>query len=202
MAILEIARVNLLRVVRDRANLFFVFLMPLLIILAVGAVFGGGGTSRLGVVRTDALTVTGETIGDRIAGAEVKDRSVVRTVDAPYSETGGIAVLFGNLAQAGAVVKTAYSLMSARCLTPAAEQALIREKAGAALRRLGDFRPFRLEPPIAVDVDFKHRLPAEILGMQRFAERTHGYGIRYVAQDMEEASRFLVFVLGYNATLV
>jgi dihydroxy-acid dehydratase len=63
--------------------------------------------ARRGVVRTDALTVTGETIGDRIAGAEVKDRSVVRPVDAPYSETGGIAVLFGNLAQAGAVVKTA-----------------------------------------------------------------------------------------------
>jgi dihydroxy-acid dehydratase len=63
--------------------------------------------ARRGVVRTDALTVTGETIGDRIAGAEVKDRSVVRTVDAPYSESGGIAILFGNLAQAGAVVKTA-----------------------------------------------------------------------------------------------
>jgi dihydroxy-acid dehydratase len=63
--------------------------------------------AKRGVVRTGALTVTGETIGDRIAGAEVKDRSVVRSVDAPYSETGGIAILFGNLAQAGAVVKTA-----------------------------------------------------------------------------------------------
>lgn len=101
-----------------------------------------------------------------------------------------------------AVVKSAYSLMSARCLMPAAEQALIREKMTAALRRLPDFRRFTLEAPITVDVDFKHRLPAEILGMQRFVERTHGYGVRYVAQDMEEVSRFLVLVLGYNATLV
>lgn len=54
MAAFEIARVNLLRVVRDRTNLFFVFLLPLIIIIALGAAFGGSGVSRLGVVRTDA----------------------------------------------------------------------------------------------------------------------------------------------------
>jgi dihydroxy-acid dehydratase len=58
-------------------------------------------------VRTRALTVTGETIGDRIRGAEVTDRAVIRSVDAPYSAVGGIAVLRGNLAREGAVVKTA-----------------------------------------------------------------------------------------------
>jgi dihydroxy-acid dehydratase len=58
-------------------------------------------------LRTRALTVTGETIGDRISGAEVRDREVIRSVEAPYSPTGGIAILFGNLAQEGAVVKTA-----------------------------------------------------------------------------------------------
>ena len=49
-AAFEIARVNLLRVLRDRTNLFFVFLLPLIIIIALGAAFGGAGTSRLGVV--------------------------------------------------------------------------------------------------------------------------------------------------------
>jgi dihydroxy-acid dehydratase len=63
--------------------------------------------AKRGVVRTAAPTVTGETIGDRIRGAEVKDRAVIRPVEAPYSETGGIAILFGNLAREGAVVKTA-----------------------------------------------------------------------------------------------
>ena len=41
MAALEIARVNLLRILRDRTNLFFVFLLPLIIIVALGAAFGG-----------------------------------------------------------------------------------------------------------------------------------------------------------------
>jgi dihydroxy-acid dehydratase len=59
------------------------------------------------VVRTGALTVTGETIGERIAGAEVKDRSVIHDLEHAYSPVGGIAVLFGNLATEGAVVKTA-----------------------------------------------------------------------------------------------
>jgi ABC-2 type transport system permease protein len=78
MAILEIARVNLLRVVRDRGNLFFVFLMPLLIILAVGAVFGSGGTSRLGVVRTDAGPLGDALVASLAAGeldVEVRERA-------------------------------------------------------------------------------------------------------------------------------
>jgi len=59
------------------------------------------------VVRTRALTVTGETIGDRIRDAEATDRRVIRSIDDPYSAVGGIAILRGNLAAEGAVVKTA-----------------------------------------------------------------------------------------------
>ena len=59
------------------------------------------------VVRKGALTVSGETVGERIANAEVKDRSIIRSLDAPYSPVGGIAALFGNLAEEGCVVKTA-----------------------------------------------------------------------------------------------
>jgi dihydroxy-acid dehydratase len=59
------------------------------------------------VVRRNALTVSGETIGEVIRDAEVKDRAVIRTVEDPYSPVGGIAVLHGNLASEGAVVKTA-----------------------------------------------------------------------------------------------
>jgi dihydroxy-acid dehydratase len=59
------------------------------------------------VVRTRALTVTGETIGDRIREAEATDRRVIRSIDDPYSAVGGIAILRGNLAAEGAVVKTA-----------------------------------------------------------------------------------------------
>jgi dihydroxy-acid dehydratase len=59
------------------------------------------------VLRTRALTVTGEQLGDRIRGAASKDREVIRSLDDPYSPVGGLAILFGNLARQGAVVKTA-----------------------------------------------------------------------------------------------
>ncbi len=59
-----------------------------------------------GLLDLSALTVTGKTLGENIADAEVLDRSVIKSVEEPYSATGGLAVLFGNLAPQGAVVKT------------------------------------------------------------------------------------------------
>ena len=60
---------------------------------------------KLGLLDTDVLTVTGKTLGENIADARNLDESVIRTVDNPYSKTGGIAVLRGNLAPDGCVVK-------------------------------------------------------------------------------------------------
>ena len=80
MAALEIARVNLLRVVRDRTNLFFVFLLPLIIIVALGAAFGGSGTSRLGVVRTDAGPLGDVLVSTLAAGeldVEIRERGSI-----------------------------------------------------------------------------------------------------------------------------
>jgi dihydroxy-acid dehydratase len=62
---------------------------------------------RGGIVREGALTVSGETVGDRIRGAEIRDPGVIHKLEDAYSPVGGLAVLFGNLAQEGAVVKTA-----------------------------------------------------------------------------------------------
>jgi dihydroxy-acid dehydratase len=53
----------------------------------------------------NALTVTGRTLGENIAGAVITDTDVIRSFDNPYSKTGGLAVLFGNLALGGGVVK-------------------------------------------------------------------------------------------------
>ena len=55
----------------------------------------------------DCITATGKTLGENIQGAFVKDYEVIRPIDDPYSETGGIAILRGNLAPDGAVVKRA-----------------------------------------------------------------------------------------------
>jgi dihydroxy-acid dehydratase len=60
-----------------------------------------------GLVQLDCLTVTGTTLGEAIAQAEIKDAKVIRTIEAPYSPDGGLAVLFGNLAPKGSIVKSA-----------------------------------------------------------------------------------------------
>ncbi len=60
-----------------------------------------------GVLDLDQMTVTLETLGENIADAEILDREVIRPLERAYSERGGLAILFGNLAPEGAVVKTA-----------------------------------------------------------------------------------------------
>jgi len=52
------------------------------------------------------LTITGKTLGENIAGAEIYNTDVIRTLDNPVLESGGLAILHGNLAPTGAVIKT------------------------------------------------------------------------------------------------
>jgi len=59
-----------------------------------------------GTLHLDCITVTGKTIGENIGDAQVKDNTVIRPLDNPYSQRGGLSVLFGSLAPDGAVVKT------------------------------------------------------------------------------------------------
>ncbi len=63
--------------------------------------------SKKNVLDLDCMTVTGKTVGENIKGAQVKDYEVIRPIDNPFSQTGGIAILRGNLAKDGAVVKRA-----------------------------------------------------------------------------------------------
>ncbi|EOR93553.1 Dihydroxy-acid dehydratase [Arcticibacter svalbardensis MN12-7] len=73
-------------------------------------------TKRGTNVLLDNLTISGETLLEKIADAEIKDKSIIRTVDNPYSQVGGLAILYGNLAEQGAVIKTA-GITGARVLT-------------------------------------------------------------------------------------
>ena len=61
--------------------------------------------SKKGLLDLDVMTATGKTLGENIEGAYVKDYDLIRPIDHPYSETGGIAVLWGNIAEDGCVVK-------------------------------------------------------------------------------------------------
>jgi dihydroxy-acid dehydratase len=60
---------------------------------------------KKGLVDKSVMTVTGLTVGENISQTPVQNYEVIRSVDNPYSQSGGLAILFGNLASDGAVVK-------------------------------------------------------------------------------------------------
>lgn len=60
-----------------------------------------------GALHTDTLTVSGKTLGEQTAGCEIKDTTVIHPLADAYSKDGGLAVLFGNLAEEGSIVKKA-----------------------------------------------------------------------------------------------
>lgn len=76
-------------------------------------VHNAGGVSAIinelfkkeGALHGDCLTVTGNTLRENVAGCEIKDTDVIHTLDNPHSERGGLAVLFGNIAPGGAIIK-------------------------------------------------------------------------------------------------
>ena len=61
--------------------------------------------TKKGLIDESLITATGKTVGENIKGAYVKNYDIIRPIDKPYSETGGIAVMWGNIAQDGCVVK-------------------------------------------------------------------------------------------------
>ena len=61
--------------------------------------------TKAGLLDESCLTVTGRTVGENLAGVHNRDASLIRPLEAPFSPTGGIAVLYGNLAPDGCVVK-------------------------------------------------------------------------------------------------
>ncbi|WP_309120219.1 dihydroxy-acid dehydratase [Paenibacillus sp.] len=58
-----------------------------------------------GALHPDQMTVTGKTLRESVAGCDILNKEVIRPIDNPHSERGGLAVLFGNLAPEGAIIK-------------------------------------------------------------------------------------------------
>ena len=61
--------------------------------------------AKKGLLDLSLLTATGKTVGENIEGAYIKNENAIRPIDNPYSETGGLAILWGNIAKDGCVVK-------------------------------------------------------------------------------------------------
>jgi len=61
--------------------------------------------SKKNIIHSDVMTVTGKTLGENLSRVQVRDHEIIRTINNPYHAKGGIAILYGNLAPDGAVVK-------------------------------------------------------------------------------------------------
>ncbi len=98
-------------------------------------------------------------------------------------------------------VKWAHSRFSARTLMPEASYELIAEGVKRAIKRRKKIKPHVVEGPITLEVSYLYRAPVDYLVMLKGIERLDAFTIRYVADDILDLQRFLVFALGYNSTL-
>jgi len=101
----------------------------------------------------------------------------------------------------GAVVKWAYGFHSARTRTPEAAYEVISAAAQRAIGRLKDFKPYKVQTPVELEVSFKNYRPAEILAYLPIVERTSSHSIRFRGKDMVEVSKFIEFLITYEPGL-
>jgi D-amino peptidase len=153
-------------------------------------------SARLADVRLQGVSVSEAGINAAIAGHFDVPVIMVSGDDAAVEET---AALLGEVE--GATVKWSYGFHSAKTLMPEVAQQLIREKVKKAVGRIKDFKPYKLKPPVRLDVRFKSYRPAEVLSYLSIVERTDAHSIRFTGKDMIEVSKFLEFILTYEPSL-
>jgi D-amino peptidase len=153
-------------------------------------------SARLADVRLKGISVSEAGLNAAIAGHFNVPVIMVSGDDAVVKET---QALLGDVE--GAVVKWASGFHSAKTLMPQASYVLIREKVKRAIGRLKDFKPYKLAPPISLDVRFKNYRPSEVLSYLSIVERTDAHSIRFTGKDMIEVSKFLEFIVTYEPSL-
>jgi D-amino peptidase len=153
-------------------------------------------SGRLADVRLNGISMPEAGINAAIAGHFNVPVIMISGDDAIVREAQS---LLGDIE--GAVVKWAVSFHSAKTLTPEAAYDLIREKVKRAIARIDEFKPYKLKTPIRLDVRFKNYRPSEVLSYLSIVERTDSHSIRFVGKDMVEVSKFIEFMLSYNASL-
>jgi D-amino peptidase len=100
-----------------------------------------------------------------------------------------------------AETKKSLGFHSAETITPEASCERISAGVKAALKRLGDFKPYVLKTPVTLEISFKNYTPAEMLSYLRLVQRVDSHTIRFVGKDMAEVSDFVDVVDGYSADL-
>jgi D-amino peptidase len=153
-------------------------------------------SARLADVRLKGVSVSEAGLNAAIAGHFNVPVIMVSGDDAVVKET---TALLGNIE--GAVVKWASGFHSAMTMTPQMSAVLIREKAQRAVKRIGEFKPYKLAAPIDLDVRFKNYRPAEVLSYLSIIQRPDSHSIRFVGKDIIEVSKFLTFINTYEPGL-
>ena len=153
-------------------------------------------SARLADVRLNGVSMSEAGVNAAIAGHFNVPVIMISGDDAIGSEA---AALLGKIEVA--VVKWAYGFHSARTLVPEDAYDLIRGKAQAAVARIKEFKPYRVETPVRLDVRFKNYRPAEVLSYLSIIERTDSHSIRFVGKDIVEVSKFLEFIGTYEPGL-
>jgi len=153
-------------------------------------------SARLADVRINGVSMPEAGINAAIAGHFGVPVIMLSGDDAIAAEAQAI---IGRMETA--VVKRAISFHSARTLTPSAAQALIRDTAERAVRRIDEFRPFTVTTPVTADVRFKNYQPSQLLALLPMFERTDAHSVRFVATDMTEASAVFEFILDFGAVI-
>jgi D-amino peptidase len=153
-------------------------------------------SARLADVRLKGISVSEAGLNAAIAGHFNVPVIMISGDDAVVKET---QALLGDVE--GAVVKWASGFHSAKTLMPDASYQLIRDKVRKAVGRVKDFKPYKLEPPIQLDVRFKNYRPSEVLSYLSIVERTDAHSIRFTGKDMIEISKFLEFIVTYDPAL-
>lgn len=147
-------------------------------------------------LRLNGIAMSEASINAAIAGQFGVPVILVSGDDVAVAET---QVIIGEVE--GAVVKWARGFHSARTLTPEAAQEVIRTRVASAISRIDDFSPYVLDTPIDVEISLKHYRAVELLGYLPNVERLSSHTIRFIADDMEQVSKFITFVLDYRVDL-
>jgi D-amino peptidase len=147
------------------------------------------------------LRLNGKTMSEGSMNAAIAGHFGVPVImisgdDVAVAET---QVIVGDME--GAVVKWAKGFHSAQTMTPEAAREVIRTRAASAVSRVDEFVPYVLETPIELELSLKHYQPVELLAYLKNVERIDSHTIRYMADDIIDATKFLTFVLDYSVDL-
>ncbi|MGH9905494.1 MAG: M55 family metallopeptidase, partial [Pyrinomonadaceae bacterium] len=86
-------------------------------------------------------------------------------------------------------------------MMPEASYQLIREKVSKAVKRINDFKPYKVTSPVKLEVRFKNYRPSEVLSYLSIVERTDAHSISFTGKDIIEVSKFLAFINTYELSL-